>query len=1055
MKRKLLIAMFILLSVIAKAQWHHTNGPGAGKVLSLATSGASICAGTDGGRVFVSLDSGANWTGGPIGNVTFDVTTLAVNGTTIYAGSRTGNGLFYSTNMGNTWSQDMTGYFTGHVYAIAFKDTNIFVSEPPYGIYRKSVSSSTWTQLITLPISQCEAIAVAGSTIYAGGAMDGIYSSGDDGANWTNISSDLPYSTGAPGILSIAVNGSDIFVQNVGYGVFLSTNNGASWNAVNTGITSPSLVTNIPMVVAGSDMFAVLGNLYSTANSGALWTATNIYTLTSHNIISMAVIGTKLFVGTDASGVYTSNNYGTTWTLSNNGLTAANIPSIAVNGSNAMAAASGVGANMFLSTDAGNNWTAVNSTFVGTYDGQDFNSVTANSSSFICAGATGIWRTLNNGSSWNALPTFCSNESPVIAQGAKVYAGSTGYGLYRSVNNGTSFSHITSGIPANCDVSTILPSGNYVYVVSDYNFYVSADSGLTFTAITSGLPPSLIRTLAVIGTTIFAGTNGDGVYSSIDNGTTWNPANGSLPSPCYVYAMLAQGINLYLSYSGGGNTAVSVSTNNGANWTTVSLGSPFPQSFAIADTNLIAGCSDGVWVRSLNNILATIPVWPGDANHDFVVNNNDLLPLGLYYSQTGPARASVSNAWLAYSAPSWSLFQSNGEDLKHVDCNGDGLIDMNDTLAINQNFSLVHAMAPHQNNELRLSSPDIYFVTTAGTYNPGDIVDIEVWAGKASLPVSNLYGLAFNISYTSSLVQPGSENITYPNSWLDSPGINTLKISKIDALASTAYCAITRINHTNANGYGKIADFKFQVRTNITSASTFHLSFSDYLANDSSGVPAYFTPLPDSILLAPITTNISQTACDEFTINSQTYLTSGMYYQHLTNYLGYDSTLVLNLTVNTADTSVYQSSHTIMANATSATYQWLDCSTGNTTIAGATNQTFSPTINGSYSVLVTQNGCSDTSSCYSFNNLNVEDRTSTNSFTISPNPFSSETTITFVEMQKNIVIKIMDMLGKEIKTINFTGKQLTIEKEELLPGIYFVKIISESKNSPNKKIIIQ
>ena len=85
------------------------------------------------------------------------------------------------------------------------------------------------------------------------------------------------------------------------------------------------------------------------------------------------------------------------------------------------------------------------------------------------------------------------------------------------------------------------------------------------------------------------------------------------------------------------------------------------------------------------------------------------------------------------------------------------------------------------------------------------------------------------------------------------------------------------------------------------------------------------------------------------------------------------------------------------------------------------------------------------------NNLMVSDE----NILIAPNPFNSQTTITFTQEQKNITIKIIDLLGKEIKTTNFTGKQLLIEKEEMNEGIYFVQIIEINKNMVNKKIIIQ
>lgn len=75
--------------------------------------------------------------------------------------------------------------------------------------------------------------------------------------------------------------------------------------------------------------------------------------------------------------------------------------------------------------------------------------------------------------------------------------------------------------------------------------------------------------------------------------------------------------------------------------------------------------------------------------------------------------------------------------------------------------------------------------------------------------------------------------------------------------------------------------------------------------------------------------------------------------------------------------------------------------------------------------------------------------------TISPNPFSTQTSIFFNESQKNTSIKIIDMLGKEIKTLSVTGKQIEIEKGEMRPGIYFLQIFSDQNNGVNKKIIIQ
>ena len=57
--------------------------------------------------------------------------------------------------------------------------------------------------------------------------------------------------------------------------------------------------------------------------------------------------------------------------------------------------------------------------------------------------------------------------------------------------------------------------------------------------------------------------------------------------------------------------------------------------------------------------------------------------------------------------------------------------------------------------------------------------------------------------------------------------------------------------------------------------------------------------------------------------------------------------------------------YNLMSSQSNAIYQWVDCNNGNAPLAGATDQQFTPTFNGSYAVEVTRNGCSATSACHS------------------------------------------------------------------------------------------
>ena len=78
-----------------------------------------------------------------------------------------------------------------------------------------------------------------------------------------------------------------------------------------------------------------------------------------------------------------------------------------------------------------------------------------------------------------------------------------------------------------------------------------------------------------------------------------------------------------------------------------------------------------------------------------------------------------------------------------------------------------------------------------------------------------------------------------------------------------------------------------------------------------------------------------------------------------------------------------------------------------------------------------------------------------NSISIYPNPFTSQTTISFSTEQTNTSIKITDVIGKEIKTINFTGTKYILEKGIMKPGIYFVQITDANKNVVNRKVVVQ
>jgi hypothetical protein len=77
-----------------------------------------------------------------------------------------------------------------------------------------------------------------------------------------------------------------------------------------------------------------------------------------------------------------------------------------------------------------------------------------------------------------------------------------------------------------------------------------------------------------------------------------------------------------------------------------------------------------------------VSVYPGDTNNDGVVDVRDILPIGRFYGLTGPARTGASTTWQAQSlANPW-----NPLDAGFADCDGNGVVDSNDVVALVRNW---------------------------------------------------------------------------------------------------------------------------------------------------------------------------------------------------------------------------------------------------------------------------------------------------------------------------------------------------------------------------------
>lgn len=195
------------------------------------------------------------------------------------------------------------------------------------------------------------------------------------------------------------------------------------------------------------------------------------------------------------------------------------------------------------------------------------------------------------------------------------------------------------------------------------------------------------------------------------------------------------------------------------------------------------------------------------------------------------------------------------------------------------------------------------------------------------------------------------------------------------------------------------------------------------------------------------------TACNAYQwVNGVTYTSSNIAATHTyTNSFGCDSVVLLNLTIHNLDTAVRQTGLTLTANQVGASYQWIDCSTS-MPIAGANSRSYIPTANGDYAVVVTNNGCTDTSSCYSSYVIAVTQTPLDKAIVVYPNPTEANLTIDLGHYEEKITLTVMNALGQEILHKNHFATSIIDLNIEGAAGMYYLTIGNGDKTTVLKVI---
>ena len=200
-------------------------------------------------------------------------------------------------------------------------------------------------------------------------------------------------------------------------------------------------------------------------------------------------------------------------------------------------------------------------------------------------------------------------------------------------------------------IRTITQSGVNLFAgTSGDGLYVSSNNGTSWSQLSSGLIGLEFPAFTVSGANLFAGTEGSGVFISTNSGSSWT-ALTPLPNQ-NVFALAVSGANLYAGVDGGG---VFRSTNNGSTWTNSTSGMTNTRitSLAVTGNSVFAGTFGGGVFYSTNNGTSWSAVNTGILNLDvWTVNITPSYPGYVFAGTSGGVfyTSNNGNNWISFNS---------------------------------------------------------------------------------------------------------------------------------------------------------------------------------------------------------------------------------------------------------------------------------------------------------------------------------------------------------------------------------------------------------------------
>lgn len=184
---------------------------------------------------------------------------------------------------------------------------------------------------------------------------------------------------------------------------------------------------------------------------------------------------------------------------------------------------------------------------------------------------------------------------------------------------------------------------------------------------------------------------------------------------------------------------------------------------------------------------------------------------------------------------------------------------------------------------------------------------------------------------------------------------------------------------------------------------------------------------------------LQDTICqgETYVFNGQLLSTPGQYMHNTSNIYGCDSLVTLDLAQTTVNTSVIQSGFTLTASIQADAWQWINCEDGQA-IQGANGPSFTASVDGFYGVVISENGCTDTSDCFNVFGISLSE-SARSKFNAYPNPHRGSVQLSLPDGAREVHVEVRDLLGRLLLSKRGTAlemKEITLPMQALIMQIW-------------------